>query len=361
MANSSSSSTSSATPNSKVPVCFFFSKHIPQNISGYEVCREIEKVVGIGNVVGAQFLHGLCRIYLHTMTARNTLLMKGVTIGGIYVAIIDNNPNIVKGAVEKPAVKIIIGNLPISISNELILSSLSQVKGVSIRTRIFEEKYRDESGGLSTFKTGRRFVYADPPEKPLPREFPVGEWRASLYHFGQKTAHTKQNVNNNTQTVSPDTDDKQNSQQTETCQAASDSVSVCQDDQTQRAGEPSAEIQRDVPKGKTKPNQSKIDLFLTPSNRESRPNERGRKPKASESRSQDKSGSRKRRQSQDNQGNPQTSVKSRSRPTSSGTRERSPRNKSRSVSTDSEFRNTSLNTQIDYFDFSACSDSNSTV
>ena len=163
--------------------------------------------MGVGNVVGAQFLHGLCRIYLLTLEARNMLMIKGVSIGGTYVSIIGNNPNIVKGAGEKPAVKIIIGNLPISISNDLILSSLSQVKGISILTRIFEEKYRDENGGLSSFKTGRRFVYANHPENPLPREFNVGEWRASLYHYRQKTTQTKSTSNNKKHSVSPQTDE----------------------------------------------------------------------------------------------------------------------------------------------------------
>ena len=161
------------------------------------MCKDIEAVVGIGNVIGAQYLHGLYRVYLKTSDARKTLLLRGVTINGVYVSCIDKNPNIVKGEQQIPAMKLIVGQLPLSISNDEILTSLKGVSGVSLRTGIFEEKYRDDTGRLTSFKTGRRFAYADPPENPLPREFKVGDWRASLWHYGQKQ---NQNNNVNTQT-----------------------------------------------------------------------------------------------------------------------------------------------------------------
>ena len=129
--------------------------------------------------------------------------MKGVTIGGTYISIIENNPHIVKGAGDRPAVKIIIGNLPLSISNDLIMSSLKQVPDISLRTHLFEEKYRDDNGGLTSFKTGRRFAYVNPPPKPLPKDFIVGEWRASLYHKGQKSSDPPKTSHNIVDPVSP--------------------------------------------------------------------------------------------------------------------------------------------------------------
>ena len=48
---------------------FFFANHINKNTSGYTICKEIESVVGVGNVVGAQYLHGLYRVYLKTIEA----------------------------------------------------------------------------------------------------------------------------------------------------------------------------------------------------------------------------------------------------------------------------------------------------
>ena len=309
--------------STNVPACFFFANHVKKDVSGYEVCREIEKVVGTGKVVGAQFLHGLCRIYLSSLDARDTLLIKGVTIRGIYISIIGQNPSIVQGAGEKPAIKIIIGNLPLSISNDLILSSLKQVEGVSIRTRIFDEKYRDESGGLSAFKTGRRFVYVNPPENPLPRDFTVGDWRATLYHYGQKNkqANPIDTTNNKNISDSPQADNTQQdcqhsdtqqhseSMQTQTCEAADKTEGV--------SGQPSSQDRKN--RGDKNSNQSKIDSFLPPSSsRQSRTLERGnsRKPNTSRSRSKNNT-SRKRLPSTENSESP--TVKSRSRLTSSST------------------------------------------
>ena len=187
----------------KVPACFFFASHINKNTSGYTVCKEIENVVGVGNVVGAQYLHGLYRVYLKTMEARKTLLLRGVTINSVFISCIDQNPNIVKGAEEKPAVKLIVGHLPLSVSNEEILTHLKRVDGVNVRTNIFDEKYRDDNGGLTSFKTGRRFVYCDPPVLPLPREFLVGDWKASLWHFGMKDKHSKTEINTDKSEVFP--------------------------------------------------------------------------------------------------------------------------------------------------------------
>ena len=89
--------------------------------------------------------------------------------------------------------KAIIGNIPLSVSNTEILDSLKCIAGVIVRSRLFFEGYRDEDKTLTSFKTGRRFVYIDRPSSPLPKIFQVGQWKASLYHFGQ---NDKQNGSN---------------------------------------------------------------------------------------------------------------------------------------------------------------------
>ena len=73
-------------------------------------------------------------------------MTKGVTINGVYIACIDQNPKLVKGVEEKPALKIIIGNLPLSISRDEVLSYLQKLDGVKLRSGLFYEKYRDFSG-----------------------------------------------------------------------------------------------------------------------------------------------------------------------------------------------------------------------
>ena len=174
------------TPTS-VPACFFFADAIDKSIGGYRVCKEIQKVIGTrGKVTGAQILNGLYRIYLSTNEARKILIAQGVTIGDTYVSVIEVNPRIVRGAEESPSVKVIIGNIPLSVSNDEIEEEFKKVEGVHLRSRLFFENYRDDEGGLSSFKTGRRFAYINSPVKPLPHRFQLGDWKATLYHWGQK-------------------------------------------------------------------------------------------------------------------------------------------------------------------------------
>ena len=184
-----------STDSNSVPACFFFVNAIDPSINGYRVCKYLKEAIGnTGEVTGAQILNGLYRCYVSTKEDRELLLSKGVTIGHTYVPIIGVNPKIVSGTGD--SVKIIIGNIPLSASNDDIEAALTKLDGVTLRSRLFFENYRDDEGGLSSFKTGRRFVYANVPPKPLPQKFQVGDWKATLYHWGQrkKSASDEQNT-----------------------------------------------------------------------------------------------------------------------------------------------------------------------
>ena len=74
---------------------FFFVGSIDRSVTGYQICRACEEVTGDGGITGAQRLHGLWRIYPSNIQARNQLLIKGVTIGSVYVPIIGTNPHLV--------------------------------------------------------------------------------------------------------------------------------------------------------------------------------------------------------------------------------------------------------------------------
>lgn len=188
-----------------VPACFFFANSIPKNISGFKVCQACEVATGPGGIEGGQRLFGLWRIYCSTTKARNDLLKKGITIDDQYIPLVGVNPKVVKGANDSPSVKLIIGNIAKSVSNEDIVKSLSELDGVKIRSKMFDEHYRDDHGKLSLFKSGRRFLYIDTPPKPLPTQFQVGKWTPSLYHYGQKPK-----VDNKDKTVTTGNDQGEN-------------------------------------------------------------------------------------------------------------------------------------------------------
>ena len=100
----------------------------------------------------------------------------------------DKNPYIVKtpdGEKEVQTTKFIIGNLPISYSNDEIERKLVQL-GCEPQSKLMMERDRDERGGLTRWLTGRRFVYIRIPGRALPEKISIGSATATLYHREQK-------------------------------------------------------------------------------------------------------------------------------------------------------------------------------
>lgn len=183
-------------PEHVLPV-FLMGKQLPlaedKEYSVFEICTAAEKVTGFGNVVGAQRIGALWRLYPKTTNARLNLLTKGVVLRGLSVQPRDKNPFIVTDGPngeerEIPSVRLTIGNIPLSVSNDEILKTIEQLPGVKTRSRLMDERARDSQGKLSHFKTGRRFVYINTPTAPLPKITTIGHFQASLFHPGQKTA-----------------------------------------------------------------------------------------------------------------------------------------------------------------------------
>lgn len=179
-----------------VPACFIFRDQISKGTSGYRLSKSCEASTGPDGIDGVQWLNGLVRVYPKTKKARDLLLMKGVTHNKIHVPVIGTNPNIVDGDVE--TVKLIIGQIPLSLANSEIEKALAQMNEVIIKSKLFYEHYRDDDGKLTSYKSGRRFVYIVKPNNPLPQSIQIMKWKASLYHFGQRNSRTNRDSNSET-------------------------------------------------------------------------------------------------------------------------------------------------------------------
>lgn len=152
-----------------------------------EICAAIERKTGFNTIEGAQRIGGLWRIYPRDGKTRQKILIEGFVMRGVSVTVMDRNPFIVKtkdGEVEEPTTKLIISNIPLSVSDSDILGT---IKGIAtVRSQLIHEKDRDEKGRLTHWKTGRRFIYISLPKKPLPRQITISGFGASLYHKEQK-------------------------------------------------------------------------------------------------------------------------------------------------------------------------------
>ena len=104
------------------------------------------------------------------------LLLKGTEVRNLTVNPFDKNPYIVKtpdGEKEVQTTKLIIGNLPISYSNDEIERKLLQL-GCERQSKLMMERDRDERGGLTRWLTGRRLVYIRIPDRALPEKITIG-------------------------------------------------------------------------------------------------------------------------------------------------------------------------------------------
>lgn len=179
---------------------FIHSKSLPSDNTNtkpftvHEICSACEKVCGHNSIVGAQRIGSLWRIYPSTNDSRVKLLISGFKLRGYSITVCDKNPFLVvtaNGEEEVKTTKLTVGNLPISFSNKEIEEMILKL-GVKPRSQLFMERDRDESGGLTRWLTGRRFMYIEVPARPLPFKVDLGPFKASLFHLEQKVNQPKQ-------------------------------------------------------------------------------------------------------------------------------------------------------------------------
>ena len=154
---------------------FLPSKALPSTpsrpIFGLEICKEMAKVVGETHVDGAMKISGLWRLQVKDRTSRNTLLRTGISLRGTAVTLLGKNPFLVDG---EEAMKLIISNIPFSVSNDSIKQALVG-KGIKVAGEMQWEKYRETGGGLTSYKTGKRFIHIAPPKDTLPSKVKVAD------------------------------------------------------------------------------------------------------------------------------------------------------------------------------------------
>lgn len=163
-----------------------------------EIYAAAEKTCGYDSIEGAQKIGALWRIYPSKQEARQKLLIQGFVLRGVRVEVKAKNPFVVKSSGEndvdsdqQQSTKLIIGNVPLSFSDEELLQAVKGL-GVTMHSKLIPERDRDENGKLTRWKTGRRFVYIKVPSTPLPKTVPIGLFKTSLYHREQKLATQQQ-------------------------------------------------------------------------------------------------------------------------------------------------------------------------
>ena len=133
-----------------------------------EVCLEAEREMGQGTMLGAQAIRGLWRIYPVMSEARSQLLVRGIRIRKTLVQSSSTNPFILRDDTgeEKPATKVWVDNIPVSVADSEIEEVLVKV-GCKLRSPIKPERARDADKKLTRFLTGCRFLFIIVLQRPL--------------------------------------------------------------------------------------------------------------------------------------------------------------------------------------------------
>ena len=160
--------------------------------SALDICLAAERTAGKETIYGAQDIKGLWRIYPLTQSARNSLLIDGISLRGHTVTLHDKNPFILKGGDgrEIPATKLYISDIPLSCSDNDIETALVRI-GCVMRSSLTLERMRDREGKLTRFVTGRRFAFINVPHTPLERFIKIGHFSAQLYYKEMPKASKK--------------------------------------------------------------------------------------------------------------------------------------------------------------------------
>ena len=152
-------------------------------VYGREICKSIEMVTGEYSVECVQKVDGKWRLTVKTKGERASILQHGLSIRGHSVQVLGRSPTLING---EESVRLMIANVPYEVSDEEIRKALAKLQ-ISMGAEIHWENYQDESKKWLKAKTGRRYVFMQPPDKPLPNFVSVaGRHRAYLSYKGQK-------------------------------------------------------------------------------------------------------------------------------------------------------------------------------
>ena len=150
--------------------------------TGEELYVALVKVIDGNNIAGIQQIRRLWRIYLNSHADRVKLISHGLALRGASVPVYDVNP--FTKSRDENLTRVIIKDIPLSLSDEVIQSKLESMK-YQVQGGIFRQKLR-VNGQLTNCLNGDRVLYITPPAQPVPRKLLFGSsFMARIYHPGQ--------------------------------------------------------------------------------------------------------------------------------------------------------------------------------
>ena len=161
---------------------------------GQEIIKSIETSIGEENTVCVQKVNSTWRITVKTKKVRADILTKGLVVRGHSVQVLSKNPHLIDG---QEAIRLMISNIPYEVSEQEIKKALTPL-GLKFGSELHWEYYFEpNNASVCKVKSGKRYVFIKPPEKPLPAFIKVlGKHKGylTLKEEGKKTEKVKEYI-----------------------------------------------------------------------------------------------------------------------------------------------------------------------
>ena len=137
-----------------------------------------------GEALGAQKFHQVWRVYVRSPRTRAGLIVRGLDLSGSNITVHDDNPVLDNN---KHTERVVIKDLPATLSSERIHNFLLGFSQLRIKSRILYAKERIGGEEMSPFNNGDRLVYISPnPTPPLPKESVIDGQPCRIWHKSQQ-------------------------------------------------------------------------------------------------------------------------------------------------------------------------------
>lgn len=152
------------------------------------ICQQVDHYTN-GECVGAQYQNGVWAIYVKSTAGRLHMIdqIKYITIDSTNITIYDSYPKLTK---KVPTEMIIFKDVPWNMDDRDIMSFLNKQEGITVASRdVMFSRIRDESGKLTQFYSGDRFVYVHGKFSPvLPEYVDINSHQCRVWHRSQADA-----------------------------------------------------------------------------------------------------------------------------------------------------------------------------
>ena len=155
-----------------------------KDMTPYNICQAMARVVGQGNVDGAQRVRNIWRLYLKDRKSRADIFVKQeLLVNGKHIQIYDRNPQDILSKTQIND-KLTIKDIPMDVSNSEIREVLEK-EGVRFVSPIKDSYERDLQGNLTSYRNGDRFAYIMKMDTIVKRTHEIGQHIATVIHHGR--------------------------------------------------------------------------------------------------------------------------------------------------------------------------------